>query len=69
MTAKARFLEDSGDGIRWYSVTGIDYINGETFINEMFGLTDSGRLLDCEGSPLDDNNGKWYHAARRAVMQ
>ena len=45
-------ITTDNDGVKWVSLNGTDYGTGIFFEDEIFGITDDNRILDCDGCPL-----------------
>lgn len=60
--------ENNGNGVKWISISGTDSGTGYTFDeDEVFGITDDNKILDCEGCPVYD--GDTYAVAVRNAVE
>ncbi len=49
-------IETNENGVNWYQIEGTDYGTGVCFETEVFGVTNEGRILDCDGAPLTEGD-------------
>ena len=59
---KATKITENENGVTWYEVNGTEW----GFDKEVFGMTDDGRLLDCDGCPMT-NGDRQEICAREAI--
>lgn len=50
-------IETNENGVTWYEINGVDFGTGFEFENETVGVTDCGRILDCDGCPVTAGDG------------
>ena len=50
MATVTKKIENS-DGITWFEIDGTDIGTDWEFNNEIVGVTDCGKILDCDGCP------------------
>ena len=66
MTVSAVNTNTNENGVTWYELSGDDQGTGCSFTNDIVGVTDDNRVLDCDGIPCTE--GDSYTIAVRSSL-
>lgn len=61
MTITAKHIETNENGVKWFKLNGFHSGTEINFVDEVVGLTEDGRALDCDGAPVTP--GDYYEIA------